>query len=227
MAPQMRAVPWYYLFDTSASMNGTKMGRANASLAESVPLLLERERTLGARIEIKLLQVGGTATWLADNAARPSDFNPPRLESNGRTPFGAAFDLLAIEMAQLAARQSERRDVLTPAVLIVSDGQPNDEWEEPLERFLATAAGRSSRRAAIAIGDDCKRDILVRFTGDAEMVFAVTELYEIPNIIRSCTLTLTRLAATGVRRAASDGATATAGGISEDFYTRFVDGFSS
>ena len=226
-APGVRTVPFYFVNDTSASMEGLKIAQANAALAEAVPLLQDQERSLCVHFEIKLLQVGGAATWLAEDAARPDDFKPPRFAVSGRTPFGAAFDLLAVEMAQLDARASERRDILAPAILIVSDGQPNDAWEEPLERLLATAAGRASRRLATAIGEDCRRDILARFTGDPEMVYAVTELYEMAATIRACTLTLSRLAATGVRRAASDGAAAALGGASDDFYTRFVDGFSS
>lgn len=50
-----------------------------------------------------------------------------------------------------------------PTIVLVSDGQPNDSWEKPLENFISE--GRSSKcdRMAMAIGRDADETVLKRF----------------------------------------------------------------
>jgi len=221
-----RTVPFYFIGDSSESMKDVKIAQANAALRELVPVLEEREQELYAHFAVRLLRVGGIAAWAGDAATRPSAFRPPELHADGKTPLGAAFDLMAIEMAQLAARQSRARDLLTPAILLVSDGHPTDEYQAPLARLLATDAGRGSVRAAVAIGADCDRTMLVRFTGDPQLIFEVTDIYAVASAIQAATMHLSKAAVDpAASRPLNDGGQPQQAGASADPYTEFVTGF--
>lgn len=223
-----RTLPYFIVLDTSGSMAGIKLAQANAAVREIGPLLADREGELRVLFDVRLLSVGGQARWVVETPTRPNDFDPPEQTAGGRTPLGAAFDLLAVEMGQLAARQAEHRDVLTPAILVISDGQPtDDDWESPLARLLETMPGRASKRGALAIGDDCDREMLRAFTGSAASVREVTDLYAIAAEIRAATLYLTRAAAgaPAVGRATPSAPSET--NSSGDFLTRWVAGFEN
>lgn len=220
-----RTLPYYLVQDTSESMLGVKIAQANAAVGEIVPVLAEREAELHVHFDLRMLTFGGHAEWVVDTPTRPSDFSPDEKSAAGGTPLGAAFDLLAVEMGQLAARHGEHHDVLTPIVLLVSDGRPTDEWKEPLARFLATAPGRASTRGAIAIGDDCDRDVLRAFAGSDSSVRAVTDIYGIASEILAVTMYLTRAGAAMPAAGAIAAGPGMRNGDSSDLYTQWVSGF--
>ena len=57
-------------------------------------------------------------------------------------------------------------NIYRPAVVLVSDGQPNDSWEKPLDNFIKDGRSAKCQRFAIAIGNDADRNVLERFTGE-------------------------------------------------------------
>ena len=69
----------------------------------------------------------------------------------GNTPMGAAFDLV-VKMVEDHAQIPSR--AYRPTVVLVSDGQPNDEWREPLQRLLASDRASKASRFVLGIGDD-------------------------------------------------------------------------
>ena len=102
-------------------------------------------------------------------AHREPDHGRPRwcgsdLDTGGYTDLGAALDLLA---PQLAPPTIEERS-LPPAVLLISDGMPTDDYKPALGRFLDEPMGRRAVRMAVGIGRDADLEVLERFIGSAE-----------------------------------------------------------
>ncbi len=91
---------------------------------------------------------------------KASDVEWTNMSASGETALGAALNL--------AKKQIEDKEVVPsrayrPTIVLVSDGQPNDNWERPLKEFISE--GRSSKcdRMAMAIGHDADEVILKRF----------------------------------------------------------------
>ncbi len=95
------------------------------------------------------------------------------MEANGGTPLGGVLKLAKTELIEDKEQIDSRS--YRPTVILVSDGMPNDVWEAELESFCSE--GRSSKcyRMALAIGSDKGTptyEMLTKFTGDVERVFA-------------------------------------------------------
>ena len=84
--------------------------------------------------------------------------------TGGYTDLGAALDLLA---PQLAPPHMEERS-LPPAILLISDGMPTDDYKPALARFLDEPMGRAAVRMAVGIGRDADLEVLERFVDSPE-----------------------------------------------------------
>jgi uncharacterized protein YegL len=54
---------------------------------------------------------------------------------------------------------------LPPVLVLISDGQPTDNFESPLERLVRMPWGAKSVRVGIGIGDDADLGVLQQFMG--------------------------------------------------------------
>jgi uncharacterized protein YegL len=50
-----------------------------------------------------------------------------------------------------------------PTIVFVSDGQPNDDWEDALEDIISQGRSAKCDRMAMAIGQDADKQVLNRF----------------------------------------------------------------
>lgn len=85
------------------------------------------------------------------------------LTANGRTPMGGALKL-AKEMIEDKSKTPSR--AYRPAAVLVSDGVPTDEWQQPMEAFME---GRSAKcqRFVMPIGPEADQSkSLQLFLGD-------------------------------------------------------------
>ena len=82
------------------------------------------------------------------------------LQADGMAPMGTA---LKMAKAMIDDKNTTPSRAYRPTIVLVSDGQPNDDWEKPLEDFISN--GRSSKCfcVAMAIGRDADEDGLRRF----------------------------------------------------------------
>jgi uncharacterized protein YegL len=82
------------------------------------------------------------------------------LQANGMTPMGTALEMAK---AMIEDKETTPSRAYRPTIVLVSDGQPTDSWEKPLEDFISE--GRSSKcdRMSMAIGRDADETVLKRF----------------------------------------------------------------
>jgi uncharacterized protein YegL len=78
--------------------------------------------------------------------------------------MGAALGLVA---DSLSVEQMGERGY-PPVLVLVSDGQPTDDYKSGVAKVMATNWGRKAVRLAIAIGADADLGALNAFVGDAE-----------------------------------------------------------
>lgn len=58
---------------------------------------------------------------------------------------------------------------LPPVLVLISDGQPSDDFNGGLKRLLSEKWGDKAVRIAIAIGDDADTEVLKRFINNPEI----------------------------------------------------------
>jgi uncharacterized protein YegL len=114
------------------------------------------------------------------------------LEAGGRTPMGDAFDR-AREL--LEQPESLPAKPFRSAIVLVSDGVPNDEWEQPLADLLASERGAKALRIAVGIGTDITAEaeqVLERFATPGTDVLRADQVGELPGLFEWVTETVTR-----------------------------------
>jgi hypothetical protein len=83
------------------------------------------------------------------------------LQAGGITAMGEALELVA---AQLDSPPMEQR-ALPPVLVLISDGQPTDDFEAGLQLLMRRPWAQKAVRLAIALGHDADLDVLQAFIG--------------------------------------------------------------
>lgn len=184
-----RPLPVFVLADVSGSMctNG-KIQALNQALRDMVDAL-GQEDDLRAQILLTVLTFGGGKAQLAVPMAPAKQVQWVDLEASGNTPLGACLTMTRelIEDRGVLPERSYR-----PTVVLVSDGQPNDAWQEPLAALLASERGGRAFRFALAIGDDADLDVLGKFLANPEArVHRASEARQIRSFFRFVTMSVT------------------------------------
>jgi uncharacterized protein YegL len=85
-------------------------------------------------------------------------------KGGGNTDMGAAMRLLS---EQLSVPPMEER-ALPPVLVLISDGQPTDDFEAGLKELMKQPWAKKAVRIAVAIGQDADLDVLQKFIGHLE-----------------------------------------------------------
>ena len=158
IVPTAKPIPVLLLLDTSGSMAGPKIDTLNSAVRQMLTAF-SKEGTREVEVRVSIITFGSSVTRLQPFTPVSSiDFHP--LTADGMTPLGTA---LRAAKDMIEDKNETPGRAYRPTVVLVSDGQPNDQWEEPLRAFISE--GRSSKcdRMAMAIGYDADKDILSRF----------------------------------------------------------------
>ena len=169
-----RTMVLFFVIDTSGSMDGSKIGAVNTSIEEVIPAIKEVSNdNADAQIKIAALEFSSGARWLT--AGGPVDCDQFRwnyLDAAGVTDFGAACKALNDKLSTKAFMQ-EATGSFAPAIFLLSDGEPTDEWRSALQSLRQNNWFKAAVKVAIAIGDDANTDVLKEFTGSMEAVLEV------------------------------------------------------
>ncbi len=156
-----RPLDFIFIVDCSTSMkNQGKMDALNEAISNAIPHMQRvAEENPNASIRIRVIKFASGASWHIEKPVNVEDFVWNDLEAGGVTDMGKAFDLLA---EAIDVRNMEER-ALPPVLVLVSDGQPTDKYEEPLNRLLKMPWGVKSVKLAIAIGKSANVKVLKSF----------------------------------------------------------------
>lgn len=163
---EAKPLPVILLLDTSGSMSGSKIDLLNDACSRMVKKLKE-EATKEVKVALTIITFGSNGVKLVTNPPHQdvSKYEWQNLCSDGNTPMGTA-----LKMAKdlIEDKETTPSRIFTPLVVLVSDGEPTDRWEQHLEAFIGN--GRSSKCNRLAMGIMCHTDVLERFvngTGNA------------------------------------------------------------
>ena len=163
-----KPLPVILLLDTSSSMNAggeqTKIAELDSAVREMIKDFAHEEQ-LETEIQVSVITFGYDGVKLALPYTNASKVEMKKLEAQGNTPMGTALRMAKdmIEDKEITPSRAYR-----PLVILCSDGEPNDEWQVPMDNFIKE--GRSSKcdRMAMAIGKDANESVLKRFIEGTE-----------------------------------------------------------
>lgn len=187
---QARPLPVFLMLDASGSM--AESGKIEA-LNRAVPEMLATfaaEPDLRAGIQVGAIAFGGDVRVhmpLLDAEDAKSKWKT--LGAQGNTPLGATLTKLRLMLEDKALVPSRS---YRPTLVLVSDGQPNDEWQEPLKLLLDSPRASKAVRMAMAIGPDADVPMLQRFLNSPESkVFQAHEARDIHKFFKWVTMSVT------------------------------------
>jgi len=162
-----RPLHFFWMVDCSSSMAGDRIGAVNHAIQECIePMREEAAGNPNAQLYIHTLKFASGASWVTAEPVPIEEFAWEDVEANGITDMGKAFELLA---GQLSMPPMPDR-ALPPVIVLLTDGNPTDDWKRPLEKLLKMPWGKKAVKVAIAIGKDAERSVLEAFTGNPEAV---------------------------------------------------------
>lgn len=161
-----RPLHFFIIADCSGSMAADgKMQALNNAIRETIPHLVDvAGQNPHATVKVRAIAFSSGARWHVEQPVPVESLVWRDLTTGGYTDLGAALDLLA---PQLAPPHMEER-ALPPAILLISDGMPTDDYRPALGRFLDEPLGRRAVRMAVGIGRDADLEVLERFVGSSE-----------------------------------------------------------
>ena len=163
-----KPLPVVLLLDTSSSMNAggeqSKIVELDSAVRDMIKDFAHEEQ-LETEIHVSVITFGYNGVQLALPYTNASKVEMKKLEAQGNTPMG-----MALRMAKdmIEDKETTPSRAYRPLVILCSDGEPNDSWEDPMDNFIKD--GRSSKcdRMAMAIGSDANEAVLKRFIEGTE-----------------------------------------------------------
>lgn len=157
-----RPLHFIWITDCSGSMSGEKIQQLNFAIRESIPhMRLVADENPNADVLVRALKFSNGAQWHIAQATKVANFEWLDLKADGLTDMGKALKMVAEQLKM--PPMSER--ALPPVLVLVSDGQPTDDFDEGLQALLALPWGKKAVKIAIAIGEDADTEVLQQFMG--------------------------------------------------------------
>jgi len=161
-----RPLHFFWIADCSGSMAGDKIHQLNYAIRTALP---EMQRVAvenpNAEVKVRAIKFSDTAEWHVSQSTPVEKFTWTDLAAGGVTSMGRALSLVT---EQLKMPPMEQR-ALPPAIVLVSDGQPTDDFAGGLAALMEQPWGQKAVRLAIAIGGDADLDVLLKFIGNPEI----------------------------------------------------------
>jgi uncharacterized protein YegL len=162
-----RPLHFIWIADSSGSMEQDgKIQALNTAIREAIPHMRKvAEDNPNAQVLVRAVKFSNGAQWHITQPTPVADFAWTDLAAEGETDMGKALQLVAEQLKM--PPMSER--ALPPVLVLVSDGQPTDDFESGLKALMEQPWGKKAVRIAISIGRDVDNEVLQRFIGNTEL----------------------------------------------------------
>lgn len=159
----IRRLPVYLLIDCSESMIGQGIEAIRTGISSMVSSLRRDPHALES---VYLSVITYDAKARLECPLTPlMDFQEPNLILRPGTSLGSALNLLADQIrTEVRKTTFESKGDYRPLVLLLTDGQPSDDWRAPLQRIGAQIRPRPANIYAIGCGEDVDYSVLQALT---------------------------------------------------------------
>lgn len=186
-AAKAKPLPVILLLDVSGSMSGEKIHNLNDAVRDMLDVFRDTENS-ETEIWVAIITFGSQVK-LHQSLVSSSHIQWQDLSADGRTPLGVAL--------QMAKAMIEDKDVVPsrayrPTVVLVSDGQPDNGWEKPLNEFIGDGRSAKCDRMAMAIGADADEAVLGKFlAGTPNSLFYSENAKQLREFFKFVTMSIT------------------------------------
>jgi uncharacterized protein YegL len=162
-----RPLHFFWICDCSGSMQADgKIQSLNNAIKEAIPHMQKAaDENPNAEVLVRVLRFSDGAQWHVAEPTPVADFRWSDLRADGMTDMGRALTLVGEQLR--IPPMSDR--ALPPVMVLISDGQPTDDFEAGLRTLMDVPWAKRAVRIAIAIGADADHDTLRNFIGNAEI----------------------------------------------------------
>ncbi len=162
-----RPLHFIWIADKSGSMGiDGKIQALNHAIREAIPHMKEAaNENPNAEVFARAAAFSDGAQWHISKPTPISDFKWKDLTAGGVTDMGKALNLVSDQLK--IPPMTDR--ALPPVLVLISDGQPTDDFNAGLKNLLSLPWGKKAVRVAIAIGEDADLDTLQKFIGNVEI----------------------------------------------------------
>ena len=162
-----RPLHFIWMCDVSGSMSVEgKIQALNIAIREAIPHMKSvADENPNAKVLVRVISFSDAARWVVAAETPVENFSWTDLSAEGSTAMGKAFDLVADQLK--IPPMSDR--ALPPVLVLISDGQPTDDWQDGLQNLLDQPWGKKAVRVAIAIGKDTDLEVLQAFIANPEI----------------------------------------------------------
>lgn len=158
-----KPLPVILLLDVSGSMSGEKIRNLNDAVRDMLSTFSDTENS-ETEIHVAIITFGSQVK-LHQPLISASTIQWQDLSASGSTPLGAALEMAK---AMIEDRKVVPSRAYRPVAVLVSDGQPDSGWENPLNKFISDGRSAKCDRMAMAIGGDADTKVLGKFFEGAE-----------------------------------------------------------
>ena len=193
-----RTMALFYLFDKSGSMFGTKIGQVNNAMKD-IPKIIKEVADGAPNANIVVAAAfSSDVEWITSKPQTPEEFinSWKDMKAEGLTSLGAALKSLNEKMSRKEFLGDNPMGYLAPGVIILSDGEPTDDWETPLKELRKNNWFKNAIKVAFAVGDDANKDVLAEICGTKEAVVSIDDPEKIRQYIKFVTATVSKTGTT-------------------------------
>ncbi|MCL1988205.1 MAG: VWA domain-containing protein [Firmicutes bacterium] len=192
-----RELKIFWLIDVSGSMAiDGKMTAVNRAIKAVIPeLQSSAEDFPDIQTYVQAMKFGNGAEWHNSSAEKIESYVWREIDAEQAvTDMGAAMQLLAHELTE----EKLGKKAIPPVIILLSDGQPTDNYEGGLEELLKQRWSKKSIRVAIAIGKDADEEKLKMFCSNPVEIppFVAGNETQLVKFIKWASVALSRTAST-------------------------------
>ena len=162
-----RPLHFIWILDCSGSMiYDGKIQQLNLAIREALPGMKGvADENPNADILVRVLKFSNGAEWHISQPTPVDSFTWTDVSADGVTDMGRAFSMVADQLK--IPPMTDR--ALPPVLVLITDGQPTDDYATGLKAIMDQPWGKKAVRIAIAIGRDVDNDVLQKFIGHSEL----------------------------------------------------------
>lgn len=183
-----KSMVMFFLIDTSGSMEGRSIAAVNDAMREVLPDIQDiSNNNADAKIKLAVMSFSSGTNW---ETTEPQDLDSYRwkdLEAGGVTDMGAAFKELNSKLDRNAFLQ-DPAGVKMPVIILISDGEPTDDFREGLNVLQQNKWYKRSIKVALGV-DDANMDVMKEFTGSCESAIYLRDKSNLKKLIRIVSVT--------------------------------------
>jgi uncharacterized protein YegL len=162
-----RPLHFIWICDCSGSMSvDGKIQALNNAIRETLPHMQKvADENPNAHVLVRALRFSSGAQWHVSQPTPVEQFQWADLTAEGVTDMGKAMTMVAeqLKMPPMTDR------ALPPVLVLISDGQPTDDFSKGVKELLDLPWGKKAVRIAIGIGEDADHDVLQKFIAHPEL----------------------------------------------------------